>query len=206
MTEEQQARRFWQWFDRERNKYLFIHQMDEEERDRLLDALIDALHAYNENLFFEIGAPPQQEKAELIISAEGVEDYFPAVEQLVGLAPAFADWDIIAFKPALGAGFKMNYGGYEFDPSQIIFIPLYSEEKPDAIALRVCYPEYTEEEKDMFINGTYLMLDVILGERSTTLDIDYLEVVSTPENIGEYEFRHLDELQEFVDERKETRS
>lgn len=50
------------------------------------------------------------------------------------------------------------------------------------------------------------MLDVILGERSTTLDIDYLEVVSTTENIGEYEFWHLDELQEFVDERKEERS
>ena len=62
MTEEQQARHFWQWFDQERNKYLFIHQVDEEERDRLLDALIDALHEYHEHLFFEIGAPPQQEK------------------------------------------------------------------------------------------------------------------------------------------------
>ena len=39
-------------------------------------------------------------------------------------------------------------------------------------------------------------------EKSTALDIDYLEVTKTPDNIGRYDFRHLENIKEFIDEKK----
>jgi hypothetical protein len=67
----------------------------------------------------------------------------------------------------------------------------------------VCYDDYDESEKDNLIIGTYLILDCILGEKSSALDIDYLEVIKTPENIIDYEFIFLDEIERFIIEKKQ---
>ncbi len=198
---KEKALRFWNWFTENQNKYLFIIEVDPEERDRLLDEFLTELHQFSEGTFFEMGGDPNA-KMELIITADGDVEYFKDVEFLVEHAPSFTNWEVIPFKPPMGNAFTTTYGDVEFDPHKIIFIPLSSKSNPENIGIRVCYNDYEEENKVVFINGTYLMLDVILGEKSVVEDIQYLEVVRTPDNIGTLDFRHLCDIKEFIDEQK----
>ncbi len=194
---------FWEWFEANNKNFLFINEVvDADERERLLDFFLEALHKYNNELYFEMGGDPKAEKVELVISAQGVVAQFESVEHLCAHAPDLKDWEIIAFKPAMGIDFSTRVGERNFDPNKIIFIPLESEEDPDWIAIEVCYPDFVEEDKNDFIFGTYLMLDVLLGEKSAAIDIHYLEVIATPDDIADYPFMHLSEIKDYVDSMK----
>jgi hypothetical protein len=195
--------RFWNWFKVNNQKFLFLNQIDSREvKDKLLDEFLLELHKYCDKLFFEIGGQPEDKNVELIISAEGNADFFGYVEKLVDSAPEIKSWEVIAFKPPMGKGFKTNYRGKEFDPSRIIFIPLNHEDDPKLVGLQVCYPDYLDAERDIFINGTYIAIDSLIGEKSTALDINYLDVARTPENIADYDFKHLEDIREYIDEKK----
>jgi hypothetical protein len=195
--------KFWIWFTENNKKFLFLNQIDSKEiKDKLLDEFLKELHEYCDKLYFEIGGHPEENNVELIISAEGNVDYFDQVEKLITSAPELKDWQIIAFKPPMGKGFKTNYRGKEFDPSKIIFIPLNHQDDPTLVGLKVCYPDYSDDERDIFINGTYIVIDTLIGEKSTALDINYLEVARTPENIKDYDFGHLENIKEFIEEKK----
>ncbi len=167
-----------------------------------MDEFLNELHKFNEDIYFEIGGHPKDEKVELVISAEGIVEHFPAVEKLTSFAPEYKNWNIIAFKPPMGTGFSLNYRGKKFDPEKIIYIPLTAKQDPKAIGFNVCYPDFEESEKEIFVNGTYLILDTIIGEKSCALDIDHMEVIRTPENIVDYNFGHLSNIAEFITERK----
>jgi hypothetical protein len=193
---------FWSWFNLNNKKYLFLNQIDSEEvKEKLLDDFNIELHKYCENLFFEIGGHLDQTQ-ELIITAEGNKEYFQKVDDLVASAPKIKDWDIVAFKPPMDKGFIINIEGKEFDPSKIIFIPLNNKDRPTAIGMHVCYPDYIDKERNLFATGTYLMLDTLLGEKSSTLDIDYLDIIRTPDNIGNYDFKHLSDIREYISNKK----
>jgi hypothetical protein len=202
MSETQKIKAFWDWFQKNHQQYLFVNQVDAQEKDRLLGEFVQQLHQYHEHLFPLIGGHPDAKKTELIISAEGIKEYFPAVEQLVAAAPEMQDWEFIAFKPPMGHGFSIEYGGKEFDPEKIIFIPLKNDQYPNSIGIHICYPDYQDAERNIFVGGTYLILDTILGERSTTLDIDYLDVVKTPADASKYGYRPLSKLKEYIDQKK----
>jgi len=46
------------------------------------------------------------------------------------------------------------------------------------------------------------MLDALIGERATAMDIDYLDVVKTPDDIDEDNFPRLDGIAEYIEGRK----
>ena len=204
-SDSRKAKNFWKWFSKNKSNYLFLDTVSQDEKGRLLDLFIKELHKYSEHLYFEIGGHPDDEKIDLIITAEGVREHFRTAEFLVDKAPSFSDWQIIALKPPMGSGFKVKLGPHEFEPNKTIFIPLSSEEEPDGIGIQVCYPNYTEEEQNIFTNGTFFMLDVILGEKSVALVINYIDVVKTPEEIVKHPFMHLSEIKEYIDTKKINR-
>jgi hypothetical protein len=194
---------FWNWFANNQSHYLCIH--DAEKADvmkRLLDELLEKLHLYCDQLFFEIGGEPENAKIEFIITAEGDVNYFEHVERLVNAFPDIEGWNIIAFKPPMEKGFTINYQGKIFDPSKIIVIPLEHKDYPNAIGLKVCYPDFTEEESEVFTSGTYLILDTVIGEKSSTLDIDYLKVIKTPDNIKDGDYLYLQDLGDHIKKKK----
>ena len=202
LSEDQKAENFWKWFDENQNKYLFLSDLTESEKDGLMDLLMIELHKFNENLYFKIGGHPKDEKVDLVISAEGIIEHFPSVEKLTGSAPEYKNWDIIAFKPPMGNGFTLNYRGKKFNPDEIIYIPLTLKQDPKAVGFSVCYSDYEESEREIFVNGTYLTLDTLIGEKSCALDIDHMEIIRTPENIADHDFGHLSNIAEFIEERK----
>ena len=203
MSSIEKINKFWSWFEKNQHQYLFLDQVDQGEKERLLDEFLQNLHGYCSSLFFAIGGNPKNDKIDIIITAEGIIEHFDKVEQLVNNAPKLQDWNIIAFKQPGESGFKIDFGDREFDPDDIIFIPLVSREDPSAIGIHVCYPDYDEAERSVFMSATFLMLDSLIGEKATSLDIHYLDVIRTPDDIGNYDFMHLSNIGEYIREKKE---
>lgn len=193
---------FWNWFKANNARFLFLNEVDEQEKEKMMDDLLEQLHGYCKYLFFEIGSHPKDSVCELIITAEGNTDYFDKVETLVDLAPEIKEWQFLKYRQPHGKGFSVDYGGRVFDPEKTIFILLYSEEKPESIGIQVCYPDYTEEERQMFMHGTFIMVDTLIGERSAALDLDYLDVVKTPDDLIDSDYPLLSSLPELITDRK----
>lgn len=202
MTNLQKAEKFWTWFSKNNHTYLFLNDVDNDEKERLINELLKKLHQYSKHLFFEIGVNQKNGTLELTVTADGRIKYFPKVDELVDAAPAIQDWQFTKFRQPNTEGFILEYSGKTFDPSTIIYIPLYNKENPTSIGIRICYPDFTEEDKTVYLNGTYIMLDNILGEKSSVLDIDYLEVVLTPAGISEDDYEYLSDVGKYIKERK----
>jgi len=137
MDKEQQ---FWNWFKQNEAQYFFLNQIDkDDEKERLLDDLLDHLHQYSIHLYFVVGGSPDGIQ-DLIITAEGNSDFFDQVDHLVNNAPQLDHWNIVAFKP-VQEDFKISYEGLELDPKNMFFIPLESD-KSNRIGLRIYVDNY----------------------------------------------------------------
>jgi len=194
ITEDQ----FWKWFIENSNQYFFLNQIvDQEEKDKLLDILLNKLHEYSNGLYFLIGGNVDKEQ-ELIITAEGNVDFFKCVEDLVRAAPNIKNWHIIPFKPPIEGDFQIDYGEVNFDTRKMQFEPL---EIPDVIlpmGVKVFYPDFCKEKEEKFLMGTHLILDNLLGEKSYALNIDYVEVAGFIENSEKDDLLKIIELPNYI--------
>lgn len=191
------AKEFWDWFEKNNARYIFIHEIDMALQQTYLTELAEKLHHYNRNLFFLVGGHPDED-VELVITAEGNRKYFEAVEDLVKEAPVIPRWKIIAFKPPMGTDFKIEYQGLIFNPPEIWFMALENPENPKDIGIQVCYKEYAQERENEFLGGTFLILDIVLGEKSATLDLNHVEAGPLPEDPEAEGFYRLEELARYI--------
>lgn len=193
---ENNARKFWDWFARNEAKYFFLNQIeDEDEREEFLDELLVELHKYCENLYFEVGGIPN-EKQDLIISAEGNPDYYDKVEALVSAVPSLRHWNVIAFKPAREAGI-IEHNNAKVDPDTSYFFPL-SSNKTDKLGVRVYVENYDPRYHDDFISALYWLLDNILGEKSNTKEIGYVDVADLSSYPDKDELIELTKLPKYI--------
>lgn len=86
---------FWKWF--EANEERLFKTLSNKPTDEQVNELGDHLREINEGLAFEIGKAPGG-KAELDVSADGIEELFPVVEKIVASAPKMKHWAVAAFR------------------------------------------------------------------------------------------------------------
>src|SRR5688500_16970121 len=86
--------RFWDWFAANSHRFVNV----ERDQEVLFGELRRQLSRIHPSLTFEFG-PQRDQRRELVISADGIKDAFPAVQRLVAAAPDLSDWRIIAFRP-----------------------------------------------------------------------------------------------------------
>ncbi len=196
---------FWKWFEKNNNAYLFLNQVDENEKERLLDELLDNLHNYCDKLYFEAGGHPD-ETQELIISAEGDINYFNKVEELILNAPKIKNWKFIAFIPPKDSDFEINFENVILNPNEIWFMPIEKKDDENWFGIEVCIKNHDLiKDKDYFTSAIYKVVETIVGEKSFALDIDYLETEQLPENPEEVGLIELSELPQYISWRKEKK-
>ncbi len=198
----QSAKQFWKWFEKNNQAYLFINEVDPEINAQLQNKLKQKLHAYCENLWFEIGGHPNNEQ-ELIITAEGNTDYFGHVEVLINAAPTIPNWKVSAFIPPREADFKLKFEDVELNASEMWFESLENPEWPEAIGINVCIKNYDlVKDNGWLMPAVYKVLDYVLGEQSFALDIEHIEVGEVTDEPEEEGLMKLLELRAFVRRKK----
>lgn len=194
---------FWNWFSKNSSKFLDINlEKNKDIKEELLDILLFKLHEYSDGLYFEIGGTPGVYPQELIITAQGDEEFFAAVEKLVTSAPVINGWEIIAFKPEMGCDFITEYKEIVLDPKKIWFLPLDNKKDFHFLGLRVYMPDFEFSKKQLYLEGVYILLDVILGEKSSVLDVNYVDIDLLSVNPEEHCLIELCSLPDYIKWRK----
>jgi hypothetical protein len=172
---------FWNWFIKNSDAYTFLDSVDQKMKDKLLSDFLDHLHLFCDNLYFEIGGFPDEDK-ELIITAEGKSEYFGEVEELIKLAPQIAGWRFIAFKQPTEGHFISNWKGLQLNTEEMWFLPLEGEHATD-IGIRI-YLKNNDlvRDNELLTPLLYKMLDTILGEKSFATDIKYVDTDLQPDD------------------------
>src|SRR5262245_50317274 len=75
--------------------------------DPVYGAVLAELQKIHPGLWLEIGG------SDFIVTAEGRQDLFALVEEVVAAAPSLPDWTFIALKPKLGFPERTRWEGYE---------------------------------------------------------------------------------------------
>jgi len=199
---------FWEWFEQNHTRYSNFNETYEqkaEESVELLDAITKELKKFSEGLFVEVSA--SQEKKELVITAQGNKEYFADAYALVQEAPSIGTWEFTALKPVQGLDFNFTLAEVNINPDEILFMPLEAEEYPDDVAIRLYHKAYTTEEgakRNAVIVGLYTALNLFLGEKSTTLDLQYIDFDDMP-HPKEQTFP-FSELKAYIDYKKGKRA
>ncbi|WP_169748926.1 hypothetical protein [Gynuella sunshinyii] len=191
---ESREQEFWNWFSTN-EKAIFTFENDQE---KVLDTISDNLSKYREGLVFEISQISDG------ISADGISELFPDVEALSQAAPNFDRWVIIPFRPRMNdyAKFNLEYSGKDLDPSKIW---IYSRIEEGYFDLIVYHPEYSEEEREIFVSASYILLDMALGEFYVVRGIRYIDHQRVPENPIEIGLKPFSELRAIFDAYKNGR-
>lgn len=197
---------FWNWFSENNTRFRNMQQYDAAKITCLLDEIVGELKKYAEGLYAELGG--RKAPFELIITAQGMSEYFADAAYLVLQAPPVEDWTFFALKPAHGTQFDFRMGDMELKPQSIFFRPLTDEEDGERIGVCILHSDYQTEDKERqqtLINGLYYCLDAVLGERSVTLDLNFLEFEVLPEGTEAEGILPVSELVNYISWRKKER-
>ena len=175
---------FWNWFEKNHEDYSNFNELYEmypQEANERLEKIVRELKSFSEGLFLEISIT--SERKELIITAQGNRVSFPDALVLVENAPTIEGWVFVALKPAIGLDFNFKMGDITIKPSEITFMPLEANEYPHDIAIRLFHKDYVPQDgvtRDAVIIGLYSALNMLLGEKESSLVFQYIDFDDMP--------------------------
>ena len=151
---------FWTWFQENEGE---IFESDAT-RDSIFDELHSRLQEFHESLTFEISNVRNDGTRDLVISADGIRDAFPAVLELTEKAPRFKRFQITAFRQPHLPLAPIRMGDKEFKPEHVHFS---LEEEEDELNIYVFMKDIagaSEQDCKRSLMAMYLFLDQALGE------------------------------------------
>ncbi len=153
----------------------------EQNRERLFSALSVALTRVHPDLTFEIG-PEKDGRRDLVISAAGLKDAFPAVEALVDAAPALERWNVIAFRPPRDPDVQLELGGVQVRSAEA---KVALESDGTRVGVTLFLPGYHKTPQSTYEQLGFLLLDNALGEKAVETRLGFVEfgeVAAAPVN------------------------
>lgn len=168
---QSQISRFWKWFASYETKF----SKEKIQRDKFVSDVVDEIRGLSPNLTVEISPGDIDTMA---ISADGVESDFPLVQALVSKAPVLKGWKIVAFRqPGKIKGTILEFPEITLDPEKMWIYPI---EKDSGFSLIVYFSDYTETKRNLFIKGSYILLDNAIGEYDVVKGIAALDFKKLP--------------------------
>lgn len=186
---------FWSSFQKNSEALSRIETAD----DPVYDELLEKLQQIDAGLFFEFSVQPEQ--CELLITAEGDQNLFACVDDIVAAAPKVRGWKIFALKPKLGFPKTVEWEGFEIAIADVVFDPLANAEGD--LGLRILVPGLNEEDIDNAHNALLRAIDHGLGEREFAESIQHTEVAALEGPASEY--IPLSDLERYVQWHKKQR-
>jgi len=186
---------FWTWFVENEQRLRTAIKADARsvvESDSM-NAELDRIHP---SLLFEL-AETADGKHELIISADGDRNAFPAVEALVRTAPTLEHWHFTAFRqPSSDLDFELAMGDVVLSPQTVLY---RSTTDGDRLAITIYLPgELSNGDPGKL--ASFLLLDHILGEYDVETQLGAIDWAVLPSEPGD--LAPLTKLREEVAERK----
>ena len=195
-NKETKEQKLWNWFTK--NQETYYNEIENLEiREKIFDELSKNLTKIHPDLVFEFSPKNENGIRELTISAEGIKEIFPIVQNLIDKSPKLKNWKFNAFRQRIpGDEFEIKYDTYKIGYDDIFY--RYSLENNElGIELNIRNFDNSGEMK----NAIYILLDGLLGEYDVTKSIDWIEWKDLNENEKDNLYK-LVELRELVDSRK----
>ena len=167
-VQEIAIREFWRAFQRTEEAMFGGNGGASELRD-----LIARVHP---DLEFDIG-PPEAGKREIVISAGGIREAFPAVEALARGAPPLPRWNVVTYRKRRAVTGSVTFQGLALAPENVRFE--FPAGGPGA-GIVLFMPGYTREEHSRYLALALLMLDSLLGEYDVEMKLGSILI----ENLG----------------------
>jgi hypothetical protein len=170
---------FWSWFQQHEDAYFLLDPSDVTHREPLFDELSSQLEKVNPDLTFEFG-PPVGGKRDFVISAAGIKDAFPAVQELVAHAPSLVRWRVIAFRPRRTPVSIVRFQDVSLDPRRVL---VQIAQDGNKIGLTLLIENYTKEKDTEFGQAAYLLLDEALGEFDVETKVGFIQFKPLPKAV-----------------------
>ncbi len=181
--------KFWSWFQDNDNKLFHFEQ----DQDAVFDELSEQLVKVNDNLTFEFGPILDNGKREFVISADGIRAAFPVVEKLHKSAPNLERWTIIKFRPRRIPINDLKIAQKDIKADNVHYL-LFKDEQPDKVGILLFFEDYLEEERNIWGQAGFLLLDEALGE----YDVETKVGAVTYDSISSKYFEHAQPLKDLA--------
>ena len=151
---------FWKWFKANEKRL----RKFEADPDSYLTEMLVQVKKIQAGLAIEL-EPANKGIIRMTVSADGNEDLFDFVKNIIAKAPTIKGWKFIAFRqrmtPEQVRGMKLKAQHHELDPEQMKFYPVIDG---DTLDLIIYAKGITEENYNQVAYGALLLLDNLLGE------------------------------------------
>jgi hypothetical protein len=189
---------FWNWFVK--SEQGFYKAVKSASRNDIVNGffkkLEPALAQVKSDLYYLAGMYDDN-TAELVLTAEGAVKNMVFVEDLVQAAPPVKGWKFTALKPALKIeDTKIEMDGFSFDRNNLSFYPNVDPDFPDEIDITIIHTDYSEDDKRVITNGSFIFLDNYLGELHFAETIDHIEIKGI--NEAEKELMPIEKLKYYL--------
>ena len=186
---------FWAWFEKNETRIFAL----ESNREQIFDEVGTNMHKINSSLTFEFSPVLPNGKREFVISADGDKSAFPAVESLHKQAPILERWTWVKFRPRISIkGFKIEMHGKTISTDDVNYL-LFKADDKNKVGIMMFFDGYNEENKNIFGQIGFILLDSTLGEYAVETQVDFVEFQSR-ESEHFSKSMPLDELQAHFDE------
>lgn len=190
---------FWHWFELNEKQLYCLETLTKTQKNNILNNLLVNLHIYCNKLYFEIEGTPESLVREFIVTAEGNQEYFGEVENLIKNAPNLEHWNFIALKPPQSDNFTIAYEGIELNTEDMWFLPLQNDKHPNQIGIQIGLQKFNFlKDKEFFQSTIFKIIDTVVGEKTFIQDIDYIGIGELPESPDNNGFIELNELSKYL--------
>ena len=189
--------KFWSWFYKNQETYYSVIE-NLEIRERIFNNLSTELKKVHQDLVFEFSPIHENGIREFTVSAEGIKELFPIVENLIKKAPEIKNWQFNAFRQRIpGDEFEIQQGDFKIGYSDIYF--RYVDGEYGKLGIELNIRDYDENGQTQ--NAIYILLDGLIGEYDITMGIDWIEWVKLEESNIE-NLNPITSLRTLIDQKK----